>query len=82
MEVPAVPKAASPEALEQHGPIPPVEGHLPRGRLLATSQPHPTPLVTGGQPAASEPTASSERLRVAQARTEITGTGAIVDTVA
>lgn len=59
----------------------PLEPHLPRGRQLSTVQPHPTPIITAydpGQPVVEE---SAKRLHVAQMRSEITGTGSLVDVI-
>ena len=80
MEVPPIPKAPSPEALEQRTSPVAQEPTLPKGRPLSSVHAHPTPVVGGPQPMGSEPTAASERLRSVQARSDITGTGGIIDT--
>lgn len=80
MEAPPIPKASSPEALEQRTAAPVQEPSLPRGRPLNTVQAHPAPVISSPPPAGSEPTQASERLRAAQSRVEITGTGVLVDT--
>lgn len=80
MEVPPIPKASAPDALEQRISTPVQEPALPRGRPLNTVHAHPAPLIGSPPPAGSEPTQASERLRAAQSRAEITGTGVLVDT--
>lgn len=80
MDVPPITKAASPDALEQRVSTPTQEPALPKGRSLNSVKAHPTPLISSAPPVGSEPTQASERLRAAQARAEITGTGILVDT--
>lgn len=80
MDVPPIPKASSPEALEQRVSTPVQEPALPRGRSLNTVQAHPAALISSPPPAGSESTQASERLRAVQSRVEITGTGVLVDT--
>ncbi len=79
MEVPPIPKASSPDALEQRISAPVQEPALPKGRPLNSVQAHPAPIISSPAPAGSEPTQASERLRAAQSRVEITGTGVLVD---
>lgn len=80
MDVPPIPKASSPDALEQRLSAPVQEPALPKGRSLNTVQAHPAAFLSSPPPAGSEPTQASERLRAAQSRVEITGTGVLVDT--
>jgi hypothetical protein len=60
-------------------PVPPEESRLPYGKRLANVQPHPTPLVAANEQPHVVVDDQAKRLHTAQMRTEITGTGSLVD---
>lgn len=80
-EIAPISKGAAAQGPAQHVAVPD-EPRLPSGRQLTSVQPHPTPLVAQveqPQPVADE---QAKRLHLAQMRSEITGTGGIVDSIA
>ncbi len=82
MDVASIPKASSPEALEQKvRPLTTEEPHLPKGRAPGTVQPLPMPVIGTAQNTEHQPDEGSMRLRAAQSRSDITGTGGIVDVI-
>lgn len=83
MDVAPIPNATSPEALEQKvRPLALQEPRLPKGHPLGSVQPHPLPLISSTTQTVEEPNDASMHLRVAQSRSQMTGTGGIVDTIA
>jgi hypothetical protein len=71
-------RGAATESPEQKVSVP-TEPRVPAGRQVTSVQPHPTPIIAATP--AAEPVASDsdKRLHVAQMRSEISGTGALVD---
>jgi hypothetical protein len=60
----------------------PTQSHLPTGKPVTSVQPHPTPLIAAwatDQPVKDE---NAKQQHVAQMRSEITGTGSLVDVIA
>jgi len=83
MDIAPIPNVTSPEALEQKArPQGIQEPRLPKGHPLGTVQPHPLPLISSPTQTVEEPNDAAMRLRTAQTRSHLTGTGGIVDTIA
>lgn len=80
-EIAPISKGAAFESPVQNVTVPD-QPRQPMGHQLTSVQPHPTPLVAGveqTQPAVDD---NAKRLHVAQMRSDITGTGNIVDVIA
>ncbi|HWR03083.1 MAG TPA: hypothetical protein VN419_03605 [Humidesulfovibrio sp.] len=80
-EIAPISKGAAVEGPVQNITVP-NEPRLPMGRQLTNVQPHPTPLIAAVEQAAPVPDEQAQRLHVAQMRSEITGTGNIMDVIA
>lgn len=59
----------------------PLEAHLPSGGQASTVQPVPMPVVAAAPEAEHMASDVEKRLHVAQMRSDITGTGALVDVI-
>jgi hypothetical protein len=81
MDIAPIPNAPSPEALEQKVRPQTQEPHLPKGHSLGTVQASPMPIISNTQHVDTEHGDGAMRLRTAQAKSEMTGTGGIVDLV-
>lgn len=82
MAIAPIPNAPTPESLEQKvRPQTTQEPHLPRGHQLSTVQASPMPVLAGGQQVENQHDEGAMRLRSAQTRSGMTGTGGIVDIV-
>lgn len=79
-EIAPISKGAAVESTAQKLTVP-EEPRLPMGRQLASVQPHPTPLVTAVEQAQPIVDDNAKRLHVAQMRSDITGTGSLVDVI-
>lgn len=80
-EIAPISKGAAVESPVQNVTVPD-EPRLPMGRQISSVQPHPTPLIAAveqPQPVVDE---QAKRLHVAQMRSEITGTGNLMDVIA
>jgi hypothetical protein len=59
----------------------PEEPSSPWGRQITTVQPHPTPLIAATPEAEAHPDQLAKMQHVAQAKSDITGTGLLVDLI-
>jgi len=79
-EIAPLSKGAAAESPVQQLAVPD-EPRLPHGRQITNVQPHPMPLVAAPETAAPVVDEASKRLHVAQMRSDITGTGNLVDVI-
>jgi len=80
-EIAPISKGAAFESPVQDATVP-GQPRQPMGQQLTAVQPHPTPLVAGVEQTQQAVDDNAKRLHVAQMRSDITGTGNIVDVLA
>jgi len=81
MEIAPLSKGAAVASTEQK-PSVPEEPRLPSGRQVTSVQPHPTPIISSTPAGQNTVDDNAKRLHVAQMRSELTGTGSLVDVIA
>ena len=80
-EITPLSKGAATQSTEQNVDVP-AEPRLPWGKQITTVQPHPTPIIAATQSGQATVDDNAKRLHIAQMRSEITGTGSLVDVIA